>query len=96
MEQNNDWMPGAEDLWLAVIVQAVKDLHDHRSPTGSLRGRLSISSTREWVQSPEGGIGSLAWICDALGLDIEWVQRLALEIVVPGPLHPQNERNFAR
>ncbi len=71
-------MPGAEGLWLAVVVQAVEDLRGYRLSIGSLRGRLSIYSAREWLQSPEGGIGSLAWICDALGLEVEWVRALVL------------------
>ncbi len=71
-------MPGAQGLWLAVIVQAVEDLHGHCSPTESLRSRLSIYSAREWVQSSDGEIGSLVWICDALGLEVERVRGLAV------------------
>ena len=81
MERDNGWESGAEGLWLAVVVQAVEDLHGHRSPAGSLRGRLSIRSAQEWVQSSDGGIGSLAWICNILGLEVEWVRRLALGAV---------------
>ncbi len=79
-------MPGAEGLWLAVVVQALEDLHRHRLSIGSLRGRLSISSARQWFQSREGGIGSIAWVCDILGLEVELVRRLALGAVAPSSL----------
>lgn len=86
MGRNNEWESGAEDLWLAVIVQAVEDLRGHRSPTGSLWGRLSVYSAKEWFQSPGGGIGSFGWICDVLGLEVERIRGLALGTVAPSSL----------
>jgi len=69
-------MPGAEGLWLAVVVRALEDLHRHRLSIGSLRGRLSICSAQQWFQSLEGGIGSL---------EPERVRALALGAVAPIP-----------
>jgi len=79
-------MPGAETLWVAVIKQTVEDLRQHHSPTESLRGRIRLYSAQEWLQSSDSGIGSLVWICDALGLEPQWVRRLALGAIAPSSL----------
>ena len=86
MGRDKEWESGAEGLWSAVLMVAVEDVRGQRLLIGSLRGRLIIRSTRQWFQSSEGGVGSLAWICDALGLEVEGVRGLALEVVAPVPL----------
>jgi len=69
---------GCGGLWLAVVVQTVEDLRGRRSPTGSLRGRLSVYSAKQWFQSSNSDPGGFVWICDTLGLEVERVRPLVL------------------
>ena len=85
-ERDEQWEPGPEGLWLAVLMVAVEDVRGHRSPTGSLRGRLSAYSARQWFRSPNGDPGGFVWICHILDLEPEWVRRLALGAVAPSSL----------
>ena len=104
MERDNGWESGAEDLWLAVIVQAVADLRGNQFSSETIRYRLITRAARQWFQSSNGNPGGFVWICNILGLEPQWVRRLALGAVAPAlpttprdtsPLHPQSERNFS-
>jgi hypothetical protein len=85
-ERDEKWEPGPEGLWSAVLMVAVEDVRGRRLSIALLRGRLSINSARQRLQSPDGGSGSFAWVCDILGLEVELVLRLALGAVAPSSL----------
>ena len=68
------------DLWITVIVQAIDDSSKIIDPTRKdMRDLLRFKkSAKYWLfKSNVYGIGSLAWICNYIGLDIEWVRRIA-------------------
>lgn len=77
-------------LWMAVIEQALLDLEyrpklskkfkDIKAREQSLRNAAFIrDKAKFWFfKNPETGIGSLAWICLMLDLDIEAVRKIAL------------------
>lgn len=54
-------------LWLSVLEAAWEDM---RSLSESIR-----AASADWVQSDSYRVGSAAWLCDHLGLDLEAVRR---------------------
>ncbi|MCH8054650.1 MAG: hypothetical protein IH857_00655 [Deltaproteobacteria bacterium] len=77
-ERDEIWESGATGLWLAVLMIAVEDVRGRRLSIGSLRGRLSSYSAKQWFQSSSSDPGGFVWICEILNLKPEWVLRLAL------------------
>ena len=69
-----------QKLWAAVLVRALEDLQGKcgSSVTREQRDLLIKQSYWWFFVSELDGIGSLKWICEALGLDIQAIRARAL------------------
>ena len=92
------------EIWGAVLIRAVKDLH----LTGDKYRESKRGNAKTWITSPAEDLGSFLWICDLLGLDSGLVRsrvnaldfkltrlskrRLKEETVLP---HPASKRIFS-
>lgn len=71
-------------LWAAVIAQAVQDacgIIESQVGGRTERRRVRDAAMRWLFSASETGTGSLSWICDHTGLNIECVRRFAREKV---------------
>lgn len=86
--QSSDWMP-EKALWLAVL----EDAHQCVRPRtrrmgvdpkqGSRRAREVVNERAEaeaWIVSEADYVGSFRFVCDVLGLDVEWTRHLIIPI----------------
>ena len=67
-------LEGCKRLWLAVLVQALKDARcgiEHRM--GHARDVIS-ENARAWFASQDPGIGSFHWICTILEIEPEYAR----------------------
>jgi len=58
-------------LWVAVLIQAIKDRQRPKVKENYHSGRRYIDAAHQWFESSEDGIGSFNWICFILDLDPE-------------------------
>ncbi|MDX9788861.1 MAG: hypothetical protein RBT11_18945 [Desulfobacterales bacterium] len=63
------------ELWAAVIMTAVQDLHDKRSTREKERKRRSAA--HYLFESRAEGVGSLKWVCDNFGICSAYIRKMA-------------------
>lgn len=64
-------------LWLATVEDAVRIIQTH---TGSDLEEVDARQREiEWVQSDEVAVGSFCWICEVLGMEPDYIRKLALK-----------------
>lgn len=64
-------------LWLATLEDAVRIIQTH---TGSDPEEVDARQREiEWVQSDEISVGSFCWICEVLGMEPDYIRKLALK-----------------
>lgn len=59
-----------EDLWLAVIEQAVFDAYLHATG-GNYQSVVWVKDARRYFETPD-----FDWICEQLGIEPDWVRRM--------------------
>lgn len=72
-------------LWYAVIEQAIEDYHKDPLVNKDKHKQSEIKRIKDnaafWLfRSKEIRIGGLAWICEVLGLSIEYIRKRASEV----------------
>lgn len=72
---------GYRALWAAVMKMAMEDYwkgvslgFDKGNPVKPTQTYLDYASARGWLFGQDRGPGSLAWVCDHMGYDIEFVR----------------------
>lgn len=71
--QNGMLFP-SEELWLAVLEQAVFDAHLHATG-GNYQSVIWVKDAREYFTTRD-----FEWICEQLGIEPDWVRRLVRAI----------------
>jgi hypothetical protein len=70
-------------LWAAVIKQAKRDMESLNGPVGQKRPRaLFVSEARDlltWLGGPVSEVGSLAFICQELNVDYDYIRKALWE-----------------
>lgn len=64
----------SEELWLAVIEQALFDAHLHATG-GNYHSVVWVKDAREYFRSKD-----FEWVCEQIGLEPDWVRKLVAPI----------------